>query len=350
MSTRAVNLAILAIILVELLSGVVSYLVGTPDGRLVFWVHRVGGFALLPLLGWKAGIVVRSYRKRGLTRQTALSAVLATLLLGALAYGVLWSAFGVDGFELPVLGSLTGLGVHVTLAVALLPLLLVHLEARWPQVRLRRPDFASRRAAIRYLGLSAVGLAVWQAGEAVTRAAGWPGARRRFTGSTEIGSLSGNGFPATNWFSDPKPDITAEAWQLRIHGAVERDVVIGWHNLMILDQRTIRAVLDCTGGWFTEQDWSGVPVAALLAGAGISDSARSVVFRSETGYARRYGVDELDRLLLATSVGREPLSRGHGYPVRLVAPGRRGFEWVKWVVELEVSPWPAWLEAPLPLQ
>jgi DMSO/TMAO reductase YedYZ molybdopterin-dependent catalytic subunit len=34
----------------------------------------------------------------------------------------------------------------------------------------------------------------------------------------------------------------------------------------------------------------------------------------------------------------------------LVAPGYRGFEWVKWVVEIELSDEPEWLQPPLPLQ
>jgi DMSO/TMAO reductase YedYZ molybdopterin-dependent catalytic subunit len=39
---------------------------------------------------------------------------------------------------------------------------------------------------------------------------------------------------------------------------------------------------------------------------------------------------------LATHVGGEPISHDHGAPARLVAPGRRGFEWVTWVARIEV--------------
>jgi DMSO/TMAO reductase YedYZ molybdopterin-dependent catalytic subunit len=54
--------------------------------------------------------------------------------------------------------------------------------------------------------------------------------------------------------------------------------------------------------------------------------------------------------LLATHVEDEALSAGHGFPLRLVAPAHRGYDWVKWVVELEVSSEPGWLEPPLPLR
>ena len=350
LSTRTVNLLLLAILAVEFVSGLGSFLAGAPDGRWVLWAHRVAGFALLVLLGWKLGIVVRSYRKRGLTQSTALSAILGVLFLAALAYGLLWSMLGIGGFAIPGLGLQTGLGMHVTLAFLLLPLLLQHILQRWSLVRLRRPDFASRRAALRFLVFAAAGTAGWQASERVTQAAAWPGAARRFTGSQETGSFAGNAFPTTNWLRDPTPEVDTAGWQLRIHGAVERELTLSWAELRGLERTSLSAILDCTGGWYSEQVWSGPSLATLVAAAGPAAAARSIVVHAATGYRRRYPLAEAARLLLATEVGGAPLAAGHGYPTRLVAPGRRGYDWVKWVTALELSELPAWLQSPLPLR
>ena len=42
MKARAVNVAILLLLTLELASGLGSFLVGDPDGRWVFWLHRAG--------------------------------------------------------------------------------------------------------------------------------------------------------------------------------------------------------------------------------------------------------------------------------------------------------------------
>jgi DMSO/TMAO reductase YedYZ molybdopterin-dependent catalytic subunit len=55
-------------------------------------------------------------------------------------------------------------------------------------------------------------------------------------------------------------------------------------------------------------------------------------------------------LFLAVGYGGVPLGRGHGAPVRLVAPGRRGPWWVKWVTSVQLDERPWWLQTPFPLE
>ncbi|MBA3290380.1 MAG: molybdopterin-dependent oxidoreductase, partial [Actinobacteria bacterium] len=66
-------------------------------------------------------------------------------------------------------------------------------------------------------------------------------------------------------------------------------------------------------------------------------------------YARRFPLTDASRLLLATRVGGNLLSEGHGFPARVVAPGRRGFWWVKWVTSIDVDDRSWFLQPPFPL-
>jgi DMSO/TMAO reductase YedYZ molybdopterin-dependent catalytic subunit len=76
----------------------------------------------------------------------------------------------------------------------------------------------------------------------------------------------------------------------------------------------------------------------------------SLNVRSITGYSRRFDIDDAPRLLLATRLDGSPLEAGHGFPVRLVVPGDRGFTWVKWVTAVDAEPLPPWWQPPFPLQ
>jgi DMSO/TMAO reductase YedYZ molybdopterin-dependent catalytic subunit len=300
------------------------------------------------LLLWKVGIAASSYRRRGFGIGTGLSTVFGVLFLGSLATGLLWATVGLPRIPVAVVGSWTVLSLHVALSLLLIPLFVVHLGLRWP--RPSRADLLGRRAVLRMLGLLALGFVFWRAQEVLGALAAPARSSRRFTGSREEASFSGNLYPFTNWLSDPIPQVDPTRWRLRIHGEVERESTLSYEKILALGGTVREATLDCTGGWYTVQRWSGVPVATLLQRAGLKDGARSLLFRSTTGYARRFSLDEADGLLLATHVGGETLSAEHGFPLRLVAPGHRGYDWVKWISEVEVSCEPEWLESPLPLQ
>ena len=152
-----------------------------------------------------------------------------------------------------------------------------------------------------------------------------------------------------SWINDHPAPIDPAAWRLEVRGRVAQPLDLGPDELAGLATTARAATLDCTGGWYTEQEWRGVPLATLLDRAGADRRAGSVRVVGVTGYARRFSLDHARHLLLATHVAGRPLDHGHGAPARLVVPDHRGFEWVKWVVALEVDDTPAWWQPPLPL-
>src|SRR6185437_44867 len=137
------------------------------------------------------------------------------------------------------------------------------------------------------------------------------------------------------WLTDDPDPLDLGRWRLRLSGHVQRPFERSLPELTASAQRA--ATLDCTGGWYVQRRWQGVALADLLTEAGVRGGARSVVVRSATGYWRRFALADVRGALLATAVEDEPLTHGHGAPLRLVLPGRRGYEWVKWVTEIEVS-------------
>jgi DMSO/TMAO reductase YedYZ molybdopterin-dependent catalytic subunit len=231
---------------------------------------------------------------------------------------------------------------HVAIALALIPLVLWHAVAR--PARPRRTDL-SRRNLLRAGTLAGFGIVLYAVSAASTTVARLPGARRRFTGSYETGSFQPAAMPYTIWLDDSSPALDETAWRLSLGGGAGLVRRLSLADLGRFRQQTVRATLDCTSGWYATQDWTGVPLRDLVRPAA---GDRSIVVRSVTGYWVRLPIEDLDSLILATAVGGAPLDRGHGYPVRLIAPDRRGYWWVKWVgaVELSTAPW--WWQPPFP--
>jgi len=331
---RRTNLALLVALLLAFATGTGAVAAGSTGGRWVAVAHGVVGVAVVLLVPWKSRIV-----RRGLQR--ARPSRWASLLLAALAAAAILTGLGHATGLLGSVAGTRGMWLHVAVALSLVPLAVWHVAAR--PARPRATDL-SRRTLLRAGTLGVVAAGLYATTDAAVRVAGLPGARRRFTGSYDTGSFDPPSMPSTVWLDDRTPSVDPAAWRLVVADAAgER--VLSLDELAAFDVR-VRAVLDCTGGWYAEQDWTGVPVSALLRDAG---GAQSLLVRSATGYQIRFPAGDLDRLLLATRVGGEPLAARHGFPLRLVAPGRRGFWWVKWVdrVELQDSPW--WWQPPFPV-
>ena len=325
----------------EMVSGFFGLTSGSEDRAVHMQLHRISGYGILAVLAWKVVNVARSFRwpRRKSVRLASLA--LGIVLVATLALGLVWSVVGQFRWWL-----FSGLSWHIYAGAALAPLLLWH---SWYMLKGFPVSFwAERRLVLRAGALALAGLIGWQITEGIARAAALGGSTRRFTGSYEAGSYSGNDFPRVSWLNDRPGRIDTEGWTLRVFGTVENELALGYGDLA--GSSEVTATIDCTGGWYSTQRWQGVPLADVLSRAGPAEATRSVVVRSVTGYYRRFSMEAAEGFLLATHVTGERLSHGHGFPLRLAAPGRRGFEWVKWVTEIEVSEVPAWWQPPLPIQ
>ena len=340
---RRTNLGLAGLLLVAGGTGVLAYGVGVPGpSRWVVAAHGAAGLGLLLLVPWKSVVVRRARRTSVPERDPTAAVALGVSVVLTVVTGVLHTV-GVAG-PWPALGGLSALALHVAAAVVVLPLLVVHAWGR--RQRPRRTDL-TRRSLLRTGALGLGAAALWTVGEGALRLTGARGAERRATGSHELGSGDPAAMPVTQWFTDTVPETSHDAIELVVRGR-RRTIAVG--DLDRGDR--VRAVLDCTGGWYAEQDWAGTRLDRLLAevaGEELPEDG-SVDVISQTGFRRRLPLRDAGTLLLATRAGGERLSAGHGAPVRLVAPGRRGFWWVKWVRRVEVVDAPWWAQPPFPLQ
>lgn len=75
----------------------------------------------------------------------------------------------------------------------------------------------------------------------------------------------------------------------------------------------------------------------MLALAGVNKDATTAVFTCADGYVTTHPIKDLtdSNAFLAIEVNGERIDR-FGFPLRLVAPGKYGYKWAKWIVRIDL--------------
>ncbi|MEV4347106.1 molybdopterin-dependent oxidoreductase [Actinoplanes sp. NPDC049596] len=324
---RRVDLVLGLLVLLGVLTGLAANTIGVRWPLNLIQLHAAGALAILLLAPWKYVVIRRGLRNPRQRRPTkAVSLALLFFVLTTIGSGLLHSTGWVEH-----VGPLTLMQIHVGAAVGAALAVVAHFFGHWVRPRRTDPD---RRALLRLAALgagAAVATAAWDT---------WAATARRFTGSVTKESLE-----VTSWINDGIQRLDPSTWRLRVGSAT-----LDYADVLALPHERFTAILDCTSGWYSSQEWDGVRLSALLERAGVTRGGwRSVEVHSTTGFTRWFGAETLDDIWLVTAVGGRPLTYGHGFPARIAAPGRRGFWWVKWVDAIQPSARPPWAQPVFPV-
>lgn len=135
---------------------------------------------------------------------------------------------------------------------------------------------------------------------------------------------------------------------LSIMGFVERPINITYSEFNQLPMITEEATTTCVG--YPPEDlgvnaydvytynWTGVQVSVLLEMVTTKPGAVDVVFHATDGYSSSLPLETAlqSSTIIAVKANEAPLTRGTGYPFRLVVPCWWGYKWVKYVDRIEV--------------
>lgn len=138
-------------------------------------------------------------------------------------------------------------------------------------------------------------------------------------------------------------------WQLRIDGLVTTPLSLSMDELKAMPSRTQITRHDCVEGWSAIGQWTGVPLAALLALAKPQPHARYAVFHCADNQAEtedapaEYYYESIDlddafhpQTLLAYQLNGNELPVKNGAPLRLRVERQLGYKHAKYLKRVEL--------------
>ncbi len=155
--------------------------------------------------------------------------------------------------------------------------------------------------------------------------------------------------PNADFFTQPVrhiPEINADYWSLMLAGALDIPLLLSYQDLLALPQTEISCTMACGGhqpggDMIGHARWHGVRFGEILQAVHIRPQAAYARFYAADGYVTSLPLAKTADLLIAHHMNAAPLSPEHGFPARLIAPGRYGYKMPRWLRRIELAEYPA---------
>ncbi|MGH2457966.1 MAG: molybdopterin-dependent oxidoreductase [Chloroflexota bacterium] len=171
-----------------------------------------------------------------------------------------------------------------------------------------------------------------------------------------MGQLAGEYTPANGFYITTKnaggdPVVDPAKWRLVLDGEVANPVQLDLPILYQLPSIQIDRTLECISNWVNQcqavpfgcglignAHWKGVRLKDVLAlGGGLKPGVVGIVTRGADEFTSYLPADPelLNDTLLVYEMNGKVLPLEHGYPARLLVPGRYGMKSPKWVIGIQ---------------
>ncbi len=135
------------------------------------------------------------------------------------------------------------------------------------------------------------------------------------------------------------PDTDLANWDFRVFGEVEDELVLSWAEFTALPAAENAQDIHCVTRWSRfDTRFRGVHWRELAKLCRPKPGARFVVAHAEQGFTSNVPLEFLEQedALLAYEAESEPLMPEHGWPLRLVIPGKYFWKSAKWLRAIEL--------------
>ncbi len=137
------------------------------------------------------------------------------------------------------------------------------------------------------------------------------------------------------------PKIDLATWSFRVFGEVEQELELTWEQFNELPRSSTVQDIHCVTRWSRfDAQFEGVRWSEVAKLVRPLQSAHFAIAHAEHGFTSNVPLRAIedDDALLVTHADGEPLSRDHGWPLRLVVPGRYFWKSAKWLRGIELTP------------
>jgi DMSO/TMAO reductase YedYZ molybdopterin-dependent catalytic subunit len=145
-------------------------------------------------------------------------------------------------------------------------------------------------------------------------------------------------WPVLHAGSVPHTDLAT--WDFRVWGEVENELTLDWKQFTALPTVEVTQDIHCVTRWSRfDTTFKGVPWSALKELVGQKPSARFAIAHAEQGFTANVPAASLEEegAMLAYEADGEPLELEHGWPLRLVIPGKYFWKSAKWLRGIELT-------------